>query len=136
MKGRITSKQKCFVEQYLVDLNGTQAAIRAGYSPRTARIHAAKLLTKPNIQGTIQKAQQERSKRTELTQDWVLLNLKAVVERCMQAEPILGREGKPTGEYRFDSAGANRALELLGKHLGLFEERLRIKNENTSLVSG
>jgi len=67
-----TSKQRRFVDEYLIDLNGTQAAIRAGYSPRTANEQAARFLANPAIQDDIQKAQAERSKRTEITADAVL----------------------------------------------------------------
>jgi hypothetical protein len=56
---------------------------------------------------------------------WVLERLKKVAERCLQEEPVMVR-GEPTGEYKFDSAGANRALELLGKELGMFVERKQI----------
>lgn len=67
-----TSKQRRFIDEYLIDLNGTQAAIRAGYSPRTANEQAGRFLSNPSIQEDIQKAQVERSKRTEITADAVL----------------------------------------------------------------
>lgn len=68
----LTPKQEMFVKEYLIDLNGNQAAIRAGYSEKTARITACDLLTNPNIQEALQKAMEERSKRTEITADKVL----------------------------------------------------------------
>jgi len=71
----LTAKQKAFVEEYLVDLNATQAAIRAGYSKKTARSIGQENLTKPDIQAAIQKAQIERSERTEVTADMVLKEL-------------------------------------------------------------
>jgi phage terminase small subunit len=61
---------------------------------------------------------------------WVTTRLMQVAERCMQAEPVLDREGERTGEYKFDSAGANRSLELLGKEMGMFTDRKHIKIEN------
>lgn len=67
-----TQKQQRFVEEYLVDLNGTQAATRAGYSEKTANRIASENLSKPVIQEAIQKAIAERSARTEITQDRVL----------------------------------------------------------------
>ena len=71
----LTPKQSRFVEEYLVDLNATQAAIRAGYSKRSARIQGHENLTKPHIEAAISAAQQARSKRTEITQDMVVREL-------------------------------------------------------------
>lgn len=60
---------------------------------------------------------------TGLSKTWVIDNLRAVANRCMQAEPVVDHEGHPTGEYTFNASGANRALELIGKELGMFVER-------------
>lgn len=120
-------KQRLFVQEYLIDLNATQAAIRAGYSKKTARSIGQRLLTKTDIQEAIEESQDARQKRTKITADYVLTSLKEVSERCMQAEPVLDRDGKPTGIYRFDSAGVNRALELLGKHLKMFTDRIELR---------
>lgn len=68
----LTPKQAAFVREYLVDLNATQAAIRAGYSPRTANEQAARLLVNVSVAAAIEKAMAERSQRTEITQDMVL----------------------------------------------------------------
>lgn len=68
----LTPKQKCFVEEYLIDLNQTQAAIRAGYSEKTANEQASRLLANVNIQAAIKEAMAERSKRTQITADMVL----------------------------------------------------------------
>jgi phage terminase small subunit len=68
----LTEKQKRFVAEYLIDLNATQAAIRAGYSPKTAKEIGAQNLTKLNIQNAIEAAQNKREQRTEITQDMVL----------------------------------------------------------------
>ena len=68
----LTAKQRCFVEEYLVDLNATQAAIRAGYSEKTAADIGCENLTKPNIQQAIAEAMQARSERTEIEADQVL----------------------------------------------------------------
>lgn len=72
---RLTDKQKCFVEEYLVDLNATQAAIRAGYSEKTAEQMGYQLLQKTSVQEAIQLSMAARSKRTEITQDRVLQEL-------------------------------------------------------------
>lgn len=68
----LSPKQQRFVEEYLLDLNGTQAAVRAGYSPKTARSAAAENLTKPDIVAEVARLQQLRSERTRVTADDVL----------------------------------------------------------------
>lgn len=71
----LNDKQARFVQEYLVDLNATQAAIRAGYSEKTAGAQAHDLLKKPEIAQAVEDAQSERSKRTEITSDMVLREL-------------------------------------------------------------
>lgn len=137
---KLTPKQLRFVEEYLVDLNATQAAIRAGYSERSAKVQACRLLTKDNVSRAVERGKAERSKRTEITQDFVLSGLKEVAERCLQKMPVMvfdrvercmvqkqDEDGRDIWE--FDSTGANRAFELLGKHLGLFVDKLQIEDE-------
>lgn len=121
-KERLTPKQSRFVEEYLVDGNATQAAVRAGYSQKTAREIGCENLTKPHIHGALRDARRVVSEKTRLTVEWVETRLMLVAERCLQHEPVVDRNGNPTGEYRFDAAGANRALELLGKRLKMFDE--------------
>jgi hypothetical protein len=67
---------------------------------------------------------QEQAEEIAVTVDYVRDSLKEVAERCMQTIPVLDGNGEPTGEYKFDSSGANRALELLGKHLKMFTDKL------------
>ncbi len=71
----LNDKQKRFVEEYLVDLNATQAAIRAGYSKKTAMEQGYQLLQKTSVSNAIAKAQEKRSKRTQVTQDRVVQEL-------------------------------------------------------------
>lgn len=128
---KLTDKQAAFVREYLVDLNATQAAIRAGYSERTASRIGPQLLGKTCVREAIEKAQAKRARRVEVTQDYVLSNLVEVVERTMQRAPVLDRKGEQVTDeegravWTFDAKGANRALELLGKHLGIFADRVR-----------
>lgn len=128
----LTPKQEAFCQEYLKDLNATQAAIRAGYSEDSARSIASEHLTKPNIQARLQQLMDERSERVKLDADYVLSNLMEITERCMQRAPVMVRRGKVMVQlqdeecrdvWRFDSNGANKALELLGKHLKLFTEK-------------
>ena len=120
---KFTNKQQKFVAEYLVDLNGTQAAIRAGYSPKTANPAASRLLADVNIQAALAEAFAERSQRTHIDQDWVVEHLALNVDMAMKAEPVFNQKGEPTGEYTYQGSVANRALELLGRHTGGFAER-------------
>lgn len=127
----LSDKQRIFVEEYLVDLNATKAAIRAGYSERTASRIGPQLLGKTWVREAIEKAQAKRARRVEVTQDYVLSNLVEVVERTMQRAPVLDRKGEQVTDeegravWTFDAKAANKALELLGKHLGLFSDRVQ-----------
>lgn len=103
----LTDKQHRFVEEYLIDLNATQAAIRAGYSSATARAIGAENLTKPDIAAAIELAQAKRSKRTEITADRVLQELAKIgfsdIRRAVSWKPnVTGAvEDEETGEVRF-----------------------------------
>jgi phage terminase small subunit len=133
----MTPKQIKFCQEYLVDLNATQAAIRAGYSKKTAFMTGHENLRKPNIEAEIARNQKKLQEKTQITAEYVVKSLKTVAERCMQAEEVLCRDSNGemmgTGEYKFDSSGANRSLELLGKHIGMFKDV--IVNENKFINS-
>lgn len=122
----LTPKQKRFASEYLIDLNATQAAIRAGYSQKTANEQGARLLANASVQAAISEAMEKRERRTQITQDYVLSGIKDLVERCIQAEPVRDKEGDKTGEYRFDAFAALKGYELLGKHLKLFTEKSEV----------
>ncbi|WP_449395573.1 terminase small subunit [Devosia riboflavina] len=76
----LTAKQSRFVAEYLIDLNATQAAIRAGYSPKTANRIGPELLTKPAVAAAVSSAQSQRAERTKIDADWVLTRLAAEAE--------------------------------------------------------
>lgn len=119
--------QTRFVSEYLVDLSPKEAYKRAG-SPEgregfAATDAAAKMLQNPDVVMAIQEKIQRHSHDCGLTTQWVISRLMQITERCMQAEEVLTRDGEPTGMYEFDSMGALRALELLGKRLQLFTEK-------------
>ena len=127
----LTPKQQRFVEEYLIDLNATQAAIRAGYSPRTANEQGAQNLAKLSISEAIAEAQAKREERTEITQDYVLTNIQKVIERCMQVQQVDNcltqtEDGELAQAFMFKEQGALKGLELLGKHLGMFVDQKKV----------
>jgi len=130
MAADLTAKQKQFVAEYLIDLNATAAAVRAGYAKRSAEVEGHRLLRNAKVAAEIAKARTERCNRTQITADYVLCKLQDIAERCTQAEPVLDKEGNETGEYKFDASGANRALELLGKHLKLFTDKTEVTGKD------
>jgi phage terminase small subunit len=105
---KLTAKQQLFVEEYLIDLNATQAAIRAGYSKHTAQQMGSENLLKPVISGAIDKAIKERSMRLQITQEMVITGLLA--------------EARLKDETASHSARVS-AWAHLGKHLGMFIDR-------------
>lgn len=178
---KLTAKQQRFCDEYLIDLNATQAAIRAGYSKKTAEQLAYQLLQKTSVQNHIAELQKKREERTEITQDSVLHELaliafaKAsdyakVVEKDAMIEvdgnmvPVLDDDGNPvkyrtvepilTDDLTEDQKKAIavikkgrdgfeikpyskiQALELLGKHLGMFTEKVEVKNTTPNAFEG
>ncbi|MGU1892248.1 terminase small subunit, partial [Pseudomonas aeruginosa] len=87
----LTKKQRLFVDEYLIDLNATQAAIRAGYSTRRATEIGYQLLQRPEVAQAIQAAMAERSKRTEVEADYVIRRLREIDE--MDVLDILEDDG-------------------------------------------
>lgn len=132
-KKTLTPKQERFVQEYLVDLNATQAAKRAGYSEKTANEQGARLLANVSVHARIEAGKQKIAEKAGLSAEYVLTGLHEVVERSLQRKAVMvfdRREKKMVQEtnedgegiWTFDSGGANRALELLGRHLGIFEK--------------
>lgn len=78
----------------------------------------------PTVSAAIEELEAEAIREAGITRISVLRRLNQVADRCMQAEEVRDRQGNPTGEYQFDSAGANRSLELLGKYHKLFTEKV------------
>ena len=117
---KLPPMQARFVQEYIVDLNATQAAIRAGYSAKTAEMQGSRLLSKAKVQATLMVAMKAREIRTEITQDWVIRELAENVAMAKGAIPVLDRQGNPIGTYVYDGQVANGALKLLGDHLQMF----------------
>lgn len=141
-QNKLTPKQEMFCREYLVDLNATQAAIRAGYSVRTAKSQGQRLLTKVDVSERLKVLQGKRAEKVEVTADYVLTTIIETVERCKQATPVFDKQGNhvmvelPTGEtapaYKFDSFAVLKGAELLGKHLAMFAEKKILQNPDGS----
>ncbi|GBR15496.1 terminase small subunit [Gluconobacter frateurii] len=155
----LTPKQARFVEEYLVDLNATQAALRAGYSQKTAAKIGSENLQKPEIQHAISEAQARRSKRTEITQDRVVQELaklgfgdiRAIFSengslKCptdmdedaaarissieVVVKPVPGTQGQEVEHVaKIKLWDKLGALTQLGRHLGMFKDKLETSGE-------
>ena len=124
-KAMLTARQQRFVDEYLKDLNATQAAIRAGYKATTAvAANAARLLTNDKVQEAIEARQQARVERVELEQDWVVNELRKVAQKCL---PVEDDDGKPIANIV--NVGV-KALELLGRHQGIFIDKREITGKD------
>lgn len=118
----LNDQQRFFCREYIIDFNGQRAAVAAGYSKKTARFQASDILTRPNIQAFLQTLVNKRADAVRVTAEDVLRDLLKVKDRCLQAEPVVGPDGSE-GVWKFDSSGANKSLELVGKHLRMFVDR-------------
>ncbi|OOF47868.1 terminase [Rodentibacter genomosp. 1] len=144
--GKLTDKQQRFVEEYLVDLNATQAAIRAGYKAENARQIGSENLSKPDIQEAIQIAKDKRSERVQISQDDVLRGLLEVIAMSTGKQSVTetvvtkSENGEAIGtdvvKSCFEPHAANKALELLGKHLGMFTQKVDITSSDGSMALG
>lgn len=157
---KITEKQQRFVDEYLIDLNATQAAIRAGYSANSARDIGCENLTKPNIQQIISERMAERSKRTGVNQDRVVQELAKIA--FVKMTDIVDSQGKikdsaldddlsciESVKYKESESDTGssverevkispklKALELLGKHLGMWNDKLDVNIALPVVISG
>ncbi|MEZ2659298.1 terminase small subunit [Aneurinibacillus aneurinilyticus] len=146
---KLTFKQQRFVDEYLIDLNATQAAIRAGFSVKTAEQQGHQLLKKTSVSEAIAKAMAERSKRTSVSQDRIVQqlakiafsDLKDYVEwngdsiTLKDSDEVDGSVIQSITETMLPKGGIKKeiklndkmkALELLGKHLGMFKDNVNI----------
>lgn len=155
---KLTAKQKKFVEEYLIDLNATQAAIRAGYSPNTAQEQSSRLLSNVKVKNEIDKAMAERSRRTGISQDRVLRELakiafvnpgdvinfdEATVKSDAKEDDLAAiasvkikniptEDGEIT-EREIKLCDKLKALDLLGKHLGIYDKH-EAKDRNLTIT--
>lgn len=151
----MTEKQKRFIDEYLIDLNATQAAIRAGYSHRNAGKIGHQLLEKSRIQAEISKKMAERSRRTGVNQDRVVqelakvafVNIANIVDEhgrirpdatpedlsCIESIKYKESDNANGGsvEREIKIASKLKALELLGKHLGMWSDKFNVTVEKS-----
>lgn len=133
----LNARQQLFVAHYLKTTNATESAKAAGYSEKTAKSIGSELLSKPDIKAAIEGKVKSIIERLDIGPDYILGSLRKIAERCMQAVPVEAwdHEAKQmvkTGEWKFESAGANKALELLGKSKfnKLFTDNLEIDDKS------
>ncbi|MGQ7286020.1 terminase small subunit [Vreelandella venusta] len=140
----LTAKQSRFVDEYLIDLSATQAAIRAGYSEKTAGRTGHENLKKPEIARQIQERMNLRAERTHIDADFVLQGIAKNIARCEQGEGVFNRDGTRVmvetedGEvapmWKYDATNALKGYELLGKHLKLFSDRVDHTSSDGSMT--
>jgi phage terminase small subunit len=114
----LTPKQQTFVAEYLKDLNATRAAVRAGYSAKTAQEQSSRLLSNVMVAEAVQKAMDKRSERTQIDADYVLSGIRDVVEATRQSQPMAALKG----------------FELLGKHLELFTDKQKVSGDKDAPI--
>lgn len=115
----LTEKQKAFVQEYLVDLNATAAAKRAGYSEKTADRIGPELLGKTCVSEAIQKAMQSRQQRTQVTQDMVV----------QEISKVAFKDAADFAESELKYANKLKALDMLARHVGLYAEGANIPKD-------
>lgn len=136
---KLTKKQEEFCREYVKDHNGTQAAIRAGYSPESARQQAHRMLTKDYIRSRVHAIQIEECEKKSINEQSVLLGLQENYERCMQMKPAKVWDSEKhcyveSGQYTYNAKGAIAALTKMGEYLGMFKQNVNA-NVNGSLDS-
>lgn len=130
MEKKMTEKQKRFCDEYLIDLNATQAAIRAGYSKKTAKVIANENLTKPNIKEYIAERMAEKEKELIADQNEVLKYLTSVLRgESLSTEIVVEGIGEGCSEARTMTKQPSekdklKAAELLGKRYGLYTDKV------------
>lgn len=113
----LTAMRERFVDEYLVDLNATQAAIRAGYSPKTAYSMGQRLLKDVEVQAAIQEARARREKRTEITQDRVV---QEIADNAF-------RQASDAQDSEFKHSSKTKYLDMLCKHLGVYDKSMQVE---------
>jgi phage terminase small subunit len=121
------SKHELFAQARAQGKSVDEAYVVAGYSAN--RGNAARLNANESVRKRIEEIMSEAAQKTGLTVQWVLDGLKLNYQRAMQAVAIKDHEGEPTGEFKYDGNVANKSLELIGKHLGMFKDKLELSGQ-------
>jgi phage terminase small subunit len=124
----LTDKQKIFVDEYLIDLNATQAAIRAGYSIKTARQIGEQNLSKVYIAKAVEDKMLEREERTKITQDKVLNDIELIKQNAMK-----NKKDNNGNVEMLNHNAALKACELQGKHLSMWTDKINATVVTTQL---
>lgn len=132
---KLTSKQELFCREYLVDLNATQAAIRAGYNPNSAKQIATENLSKPYLANFIAELKAERAAKVDISAAWVLKKLVALHDKCMEAETVQDSAGVDMGYAKFNPSSAAKSLELIGRHVDVRAFDVDEKNQGSTPIS-
>lgn len=111
-----------FADKYFETLNATEAAIFAGLSVDTAKQQGWRILQREEVQEYLAKLRAEYADKSGLSKQWVLDRFKLISDNSIQGEAVLDKNGRPIGEYQFDSSGANKATEMIGRIIGVFEK--------------
>lgn len=131
----LKGKKEQFAQHYTVVYNQTTAAIRAGYAEKSAAKQGCLLMKDPEVLARIRELQKELAERLMLTREKIVLQLQDVVDVCMAAKPVMVWSTEKhawveSGTYQIDAKGATRALEALGRHLGMFSENKADPDDN------
>lgn len=132
-------KHELFAQEYILDYNATAAALRTGYKESNARAQGSALLTNPDILARVRELQQEQAKRLAISADMVVAETLKTYLKCLSPTPCLQRNEKTgkyeqAGVYAFDSKGALKALEMLGKITGAFDKKPGSDQESNNLL--
>jgi phage terminase small subunit len=136
----LNAKHILFVNDYMISQNATESYQKVyECTDEAARKAGSRLLTNVDIKSEIVRRQEEVNKKIEkdtgISVQWVVDSFKTIAERCMQAEPhAYDLEGNVT-EWRFDSSGANKAVESIGKYLGMFTDKVKIEGGTDSTLT-
>jgi phage terminase small subunit len=126
-KKKLTDKQEMFCKEYLVDLNATQAAIRAGYSETSATEQGYENMIKPHIVERIQELMNKRSEKVGINAEDILNDILETRNTCKNNMMLEGENGTYIDNTALN--GRNKANELLGKHLKLFTDKVEHSGE-------
>jgi len=126
-EGPLTVREMRFVEEYLVDLCGAAAAVRAGYSPKKSNVRAMMILRRPRVKAALKEAQDARSKRTSITAERVLEELATIAFSDVTAYLEQSKTGTKLKRFEDMPAGATRALEGVSESRGPQGDRVTVK---------